>query len=239
MKNSNDIIGNRTHGLQPTAPPRAPYFKIRTKQSQNGALWYSHLKVVTPVPMSRECDLEYCFSVLDSSVSPIYGHCVLQRGYTVRTTGDSTQSSLPHWGLRPNSCEIYFTSLTRKFYLVVNFVSSGLCHVISSSFLLYWWTTFARSIENIAENIFFWGGGKIFQFELGGDKTRHRINKSFIKFLFFFFYLYSCLILFYPTFSFFPAFIFILYDMSVLVRDVLCRLQRGFNQQLTGGGLVM
>jgi len=188
MKNSNDIIGNRTHGLQPTAPPRAPYFKIRTKQSQNGALWYSHLKVVTPVPMSRECDLEYCFSVLDSSVSPIYGHCVLQRGYTVRTTGDSTQSSLPHWGLRPNSCEIYFTSLTRKFYLVVNFVSSGLCHVISSSFLLYWWTTFARSIENIAENIFFFGGGvKFFSSSLAEIKRGTELISRSLNFYSFFF----------------------------------------------------
>ena len=42
MKNSNDTIGNRTHGLlacrtvpQPTAPPRALHFKGSTEQLQN------------------------------------------------------------------------------------------------------------------------------------------------------------------------------------------------------------
>ena len=98
---------------------------------QNSALWYSDLKLVTPIPMSSGCDVEYRSSELGWSVSPVYAHCVLQRGYADRTTRDRTQSSPPNWGLRPNSCGIYCNSFTCN------------SHLLSGLLIDY----FARSVE--------------------------------------------------------------------------------------------
>jgi hypothetical protein len=166
----------------------------------------------------------------------MYGQCVIQRGYDLGVTGDRTQSSLPFWGPRPNSCEIYCNSLTCKLTLSLSSVLPFYVMefpLLSGLLVGY----FARSVTNIAEKLFYFFR-KIFQFEIFGDKTRHRINTSFIKFVFLFlFYLYSCLLLLYPTFYFFLSSLFLQHAFSC-TRCVLPPAER-LNQQLSHRGLVI
>lgn len=148
------------------------------------ALWYSDLKQFTPVPMSSGCDAVYCSSKAGWAVVTLYGHHVLQRGSAVKTAGDCTPSSPPA-GVSDRIRERITVILWRVNLPCLKLNSSSFCHLIPPSF---------RSARSTCELRFTFcrkhRGAffvcEIFLYELWGDKKRHIINKSFIKFLYFF-----------------------------------------------------
>jgi hypothetical protein len=149
------------------------------------ALWFADLKQVTPVPMSSGCDAIYCSSESGWAVVTLYGHHVLQRGSAVRTTGDRTPYSLPA-GVSDRIRERNTVILWRVNSPWLKLNSSGFCHLIPSTSRSTRCTGELRFTFYIKHSGIFCFVCEIFLYQLWGDKKRHSINKSFIKFLYFF-----------------------------------------------------